>query len=167
MTRKKQRWGINDVVNKGLLAPDAALNLLGESNAPIEQLRGRSKRGRRDIEADEQSQLIAIYRATYPQYAKLLIHIPNGGSRANAFEGWRLKQQGVQAGVSDLLLALPVPPCPGLWIEFKAAPPNSAPVTQDQLDWLALMRSNGYEGEVCRGVHEAIGLIRQYLSGVV
>lgn len=62
------------------------------------------KPGRGEIEGEEQVQVIDEFRARYPVQGQLLIHIPNGGSRRNKFEGYRLKRQGVRPGVSDLLL---------------------------------------------------------------
>jgi len=56
-----------------------------------------SRRGKREAEGDEQVELLDEFRARFPDVGALLIHIPNGGSRKNAFEGWRLKQQGVSA----------------------------------------------------------------------
>lgn len=123
--------------------------------------RGRSKR---EIEGDEQAELIKLFRMKYPQYTDYLIHTPNGGSRKNAFEGWRLKQQGVRAGVSDLQLPVARGGYFGLWIEFKAAPPNDAAVSAEQKEWVKLMREQGHRAEVCKGVAQAIALLDEYLA---
>lgn len=117
-----------------------------------------------ELEGEEQAQLVKIFREQYPDVGHLLIHIPNGGSRKNAFEGWRLKEQGVRAGVSDLLLPVACGGFFGLWIEFKAAPPNDAAISDSQKDWVGLMRQQGYRAEVCLGVAAAMSVLADYLA---
>lgn len=125
----------------------------------------RPNRARKaELEGEEQAQLIKIYRARYPQYAELLIHCPNGGSRKNAYEGWRLKEQGTRAGVSDLQLTVARGGFFGLWIEFKAAPPNNAPVSTSQQDWINRQREQGYRAELCLGVAAAMAVLDDYLA---
>lgn len=117
-----------------------------------------------ELEGDEQAQLIKLFRAQYPDVGELLIHIPNGGSRKNAFEGWRLKEQGVRAGVSDLLLPIARGGFHGLWIEFKAAPPNDAAVSDSQLSWVSLMTAQGYCAQICLGVDAAMAALTTYMA---
>lgn len=119
---------------------------------------------KRDREAEEQSELIAVFERAYPALANFLIHIPNGGSRKNRFEGYRLKKQGVRPGVSDLQLTLARGGYFGLWIEFKAAPPFDAAVSASQQEWISSMREQGYAARVCRGVEEAFGALQDYLQ---
>jgi hypothetical protein len=69
-----------------------------------------------------------------------LIHCPNGGSR-NRFEAYKLKRMGVQAGVPDLQLPLPVTGFCGGWWELKAGK-NDTTDNQDQ--WHAFLRSIGH-----------------------
>jgi len=134
--------------------------------APSEVPAASKPRGgkKAELEGEEQAELIERFRLKYPQLGPLLIHIPNGGSRKNAFEGWRLKRQGVRAGVSDLFLPVARGAHHGLWIEFKAAPPNDAVVSDSQKEWLDLMRQQGYRAELCRGVAEAMGVLDNYLG---
>lgn len=56
---------------------------------------------KRYLEDDLQQDIVKNIRLLYPD--AILYAIPNGGRR-NAFEGQRLKKQGVMAGVSDLHL---------------------------------------------------------------
>lgn len=93
--------------------------------------------------------------------ADWLIHIPNGGKR-NIREAARLKRMGVQAGVSDLLLALPVGKSAGLWIELKA-PKGRA--SDAQKAWLERMQRVGYQVALCKGSGAAIAAIKYYLAG--
>lgn len=121
-----------------------------------------TRRRKSEAEGDEQAQLIAWFRLQFPALGPLLIHIPNGGSRKNAFEGWRLKQQGVRAGVSDLLLPVAKGGYFGLWIEFKATPPDDAIVSTAQQSWVDEMRSQGYRAEICKGLAPAKSLLTAY-----
>jgi hypothetical protein len=106
--------------------------------------------------------LIQRVSAEMPEIAPYLIHVPNGGSRANHFEGWRLKRMGVRKGVSDLFLALPRGGFHGLWIEYKAEPPNDAPLSAPQQEWLDMMAAQGYDAHCCRGIEQAIETLRRY-----
>lgn len=128
------------------------------------QKRAATTKQRKEAEGEEQAQLVAWFEATYPEWGTLLIHIPNGGSRKNAFEGWRLKQQGVRAGVSDLLLPVARGGFFGLWLEFKAAPPNDAAVSPPQREWVERMRSQGYQARVVLGVVAAQAALAEYLA---
>lgn len=123
-----------------------------------------TKARKSEAEGEEQAQLIKLFRAQYPDVGHLLIHIPNGGSRKNAFEGWRLKEQGVRAGVSDLLLPVARGGFFGLWIEFKAAPPNNAPVSDSQQEWVRLMQAQGYSVNICLGVEAAMKVLTAYMA---
>jgi hypothetical protein len=144
-----------EAVRLGWIRPDAV---------PAAAKKTRTGKGKREAEGEEQAELIAEFRQRYPVDGMLLIHVPNGGSRKNAFEGWRLKQQGVRAGVSDLFLPVARGGFFGLWIEFKAAPPNDADPTEAQLEWLELMRGQGYRAELCLGIESALAVLDDYMS---
>lgn len=122
----------------------------------------RARKG--EAEGDEQAQLIKLFRAQFPAVGLLLIHIPNGGSRKNAFEGWRLKEQGVRAGVSDLFLPVARGGFFGLWIEFKAAPPNDAAVSDSQEAWVKEMQGQGYAAHICLGIDAALRVLVDYMA---
>jgi hypothetical protein len=123
-----------------------------------------SRARKNELEGEEQAQLIERFRREFPDVGELLIHIPNGGSRKNAFEGWRLKNQGVRAGVSDLLLPVARGGYFGLWIEFKAAPPNDAAVSDSQEKWVDEMLAQGYSAHICLGVEAAMQVLIAYLA---
>ena len=66
---------------------------------------------RKAVKHEEDALQVAVIRwwqHQYPEYAGLLFAVPNGGRR-DAREGARLKQQGVTAGVADLILLVPRP----------------------------------------------------------
>jgi hypothetical protein len=96
----------------------------------------------------------------------LMIHIPNGGKR-NAREAARLKQMGVKAGVSDLLLPWPCGGFGGLWIEMKAPelPGRTKPKVQpSQKEWLNKMEDANYQTAICFGWLQARKAIELYLQ---
>jgi hypothetical protein len=131
-------------------------------DVPKQARPSRARKG--EAEGEEQAQLIKLFRAQFPAVGLLLIHIPNGGSRKNAFEGWRLKEQGVRAGVSDLFLPVARGGFFGLWIEFKAAPPNDAAVSESQETWVKEMHGQGYAAHICLGVDAAMQVLRDYMA---
>lgn len=107
-------------------------------------------------EADEQMAVVewcALKRV--PVY-----HVPNGGSR-NKAEAARLKAQGVKAGVPDLCVPVARGCYHSLYIEMKHG--RNRP-TGKQLEWIALLRSEGMAAFVCYGASNAIALIETYLS---
>lgn len=69
-------------------------------------------------ESDVQIQAVRWFRTAFPQHARSLFAIPNGGARSKV-QGGILKAEGVLAGVWDLFLAVPRPRCSGLFIETK------------------------------------------------
>ena len=127
----------------------------------------------RNLEHKESVALIKwrnLHLGKYPELITL-IHIPNGGLR-NLRVAQKLKAEGTRAGVSDYLLPvsrwIPHPDSVtssirmnGLWIELKAG--KNKP-TDDQYEWLYLMRDQGYAAEWCVGWFEASELIMAYLN---
>ena len=115
-------------------------------------------------EAQEQATLFKwarqeSIRRKYPEL-KLLLHIPNGGSR-DLIEGKHLKQQGVKAGVPDLILPVPRGIYAGMFIEMKT---EFGKTTLEQDWWLEQLRSQGYSASVCHGWRAAARTIEWYLS---
>ena len=91
---------------------------------------------------------------------KWLHHCPNGGSR-NKLEAVKLKQMGVKAGVSDLILPYPKGSYCGLYIEMKYGD-NAR--TQKQKEFLEEMAGVGHFVATCYSAEEAIGVITEYLN---
>jgi len=94
--------------------------------------------------------------------ARLLLHVPNGGSR-HIVEASKLRRLGVRAGVPDLLLPVAVAPYHGLWIEMKRR--KGGLVSAAQHGWIDALRAEGYAVAVARGADEAIDTIIAYLGG--
>lgn len=90
-------------------------------------------------------------------------HVPNGGQRSKATAA-ALKGQGVKAGVSDLVVALARGGYHGLYLEFKATPPDHAALADSQREWLGKVEQQGYCAVLARGLDEAKAVIREYMS---
>lgn len=113
-------------------------------------------------EHDEQVTLFRWWRLQYPKQERLLFAIPNGGAR-NAVTGSRLKDEGVRAGVPDMLLAMPTERHAGLFLELKRQRGTKvSPVQSAMINDLARA---GYAVAVCYGFEEARRTIQAYLAG--
>jgi hypothetical protein len=115
-----------------------------------------------DREGQEQAALLIEIAMRYPVVAKLIYHVPNGGHRHKKVAG-EMKKQGVKAGVPDLVLPMARGGYFGLYIEFKAAPPNDAAVSPSQDAYIHALTEQGYLAIVCRGHFDAMEQIRAYL----
>lgn len=119
----------------------------------------------RRIEAQEQESLVEWFRLQYPEL--VLFAIPNGLIR-NAIQGALNVRQGLVKGMPDLMLAKPVPPYGGLFIELKR--PSYYMVSQgkvsiEQRDMINRLNQAGYLAVVCYGWVEGQKVIQDYLSG--
>jgi hypothetical protein len=115
-----------------------------------------------DREGLEQSALMAELRVRMPEVADLIFHVPNGGHRVKAVAA-KLKAQGVKAGIPDLVLPMARGGFFGLYIEFKATPPNDAPISPSQHERIRKLNEQGYLAVVCRGHFDTVEQIRAYL----
>lgn len=106
--------------------------------------------------------LINWVRANEAQYPelRLLFAIPNGGARDKA-TGFRLKAEGVLAGVPDLFFPVARNGRHGLFIEMKAVKGRPS---QKQIDFIRELRGQQYTAEICYSHQEAIQLIKDYLG---
>lgn len=114
----------------------------------------------------EQIEQMALIRwAEYEKGAhpelKLLLHIPNGGTRSKA-EAGKFKAMGVKSGVPDLFLPVARGGFHGLWIELKRADGGKTQAAQH--GWIAALKGQGYEAVVCHGWMEASEKIMKYLN---
>lgn len=115
-----------------------------------------------DREGLEQAALMAELWARMPVVADLIYHVPNGGHRVKAVAA-KLKAQGVKAGIPDLKLPMARGGFFGLYIEFKATPPNDAAISASQHERIRKLNDQGYLAVVCRGHFDAMEQIRAYL----
>jgi hypothetical protein len=115
-----------------------------------------------DREGQEQAALMRELELRYPAVFELIYHVPNGGHRVKAVAG-KLKAQGVKAGIPDLVLTMARGGFFGLYIEFKATPPNDAAISPSQHERIRKLNEQGYLAVVCRGHFDTVEQIRAYL----
>ncbi|WP_338585855.1 VRR-NUC domain-containing protein [Pseudomonas sp. MAG733B] len=115
-----------------------------------------------DREGQEQAALLTELRIRMPEVADLIFHVPNGGHRVKAVAA-KLKAQGVKAGIPDLVLPMARGGYFGLYIEFKATPPNDAAISDSQHERIRKLNAHGYLAVVCRGHFDTMEQIRAYL----
>ena len=116
---------------------------------------------RLNIESAIQASCVAWFRASYPAHERLLFSVPNGGFRY-AITSARMVEEGMTAGVADLLLLWPSGRWHGMAIEFKA-PGRKA--SEDQLTWGSAVMGAGYLYRVVWSRDEFKQLITDYMQG--
>lgn len=116
----------------------------------------------KDEEHKLQVSMINWFRLQYPSMRHNLFAIPNGGRR-DAATGRRLKDEGVLAGVSDLIL-LKSNRCYGaLLIETKT---RKGTQRESQKEWESKITADGYKYVIVRSLDEFIEVVTEYLKDV-
>lgn len=104
-------------------------------------------------------------RQRFPELG-LLYAIPNGGARDRITAG-RLRAEGVKSGIPDLCLPVARHGVHGLYIELKrphSSSVNKGVVSDNQKQWIANLRVQGYGALACWGWEQARDVLIQYLS---
>lgn len=114
----------------------------------------------RHEESDLQIACVRWFRLQYPQYARLLFAVPNGGNR-NLREAARMKAEGVTAGVADLILLIPRHEYGALCIELKATKGRQQ---DSQKMWQEAAENAGNRYTTCRTLEEFIKTITNYMQ---
>lgn len=117
----------------------------------------------RHTESETQRFCVKWFRLQYPQLAKLLFAVPNGGAR-NLTEAAIMKGEGVTAGVSDMILMYPTGQYHGLCIEFKTAKGKQ---TQAQKEWQEIIEMRGYKYVICRTFEDFERTIKNYFAEAI
>lgn len=115
--------------------------------------------------ADEHHHQVAFFeilKKQFPQLREVSFAIPNGGSR-NKVEAVNMKLEGVTPGIPDVMIAWPVYPVHGLFLEFKSMKKEARP-SPEQIQRLNALRSAGYIALVVHGVEQALEAMRIYLE---
>lgn len=107
----------------------------------------------------EQCLIIQWFRTQYPLLSNCFWAIPNGGIR-HIRTAIKLKKEGVCPGVADLFLMVPKGEFHGLFLEMKA---KKGKLQENQVKFLNLARTMGYEAKVAYGYEEAKEIIQNYL----
>lgn len=115
---------------------------------------------KRDLEHHLQTACVGWFRIQYPSLATMLFAVPNGGAR-NEVTGSRLKDEGVTAGVADLLLLVANGTHHGLCIEMKT---RTGRQTESQRLWQAAVEAQGYRYEVVRDVMQFVAVVQDYMK---
>lgn len=139
----------------------AALVAMNTRSETATWQRSRAPRLRRDEEHRLQVLCVRWFRLQYPQFAGLLFAVPNGGRR-DPLTGARLRDEGVTAGVADLILLKGNGTYNALCLEMKTGVGRQS---QSQRQWQRLVEEQGkclYS--VCRTVDEFIKTVSRYMS---
>ena len=134
----------------------ASLDKFYIKNDPTYKPKPKKKKKKKDPDAVptehwEQVQVVNYLRKN----GYIFTAVPNGGLR-DKIAGARLRSEGVQPGVPDLLIFGPVQ----IAIEMKRS--KGGRVSEEQKEWLSALSELGWTCKVCKGHKEAI----EFLEGV-
>lgn len=111
------------------------------------------------LEHTEQVGVVSRIRNFHP--GVIVFAVPNGGYRRPA-EAARLKDEGVLAGVPDLMIPEPRSIFHGLFLEMKRT--TGGRCSEDQVKLIRALRRRGYLVEVCdQGAADAFERVEEYL----
>jgi len=116
----------------------------------------------KQLEFIEQQKVVAWAYENQERFPALrwLFHPANGGKR-DIKTAVRMRNLGVKAGVSDLILLFPVGYYHGLIIEMKVGKGKLSAFQERFLIWHA---ERGYFCRVCYGADHAIKTIKEYFE---
>lgn len=112
-------------------------------------------------ESELQRSCVKWFRYKYPNRKLSLFSVPNGGFR-NVREAAIMKSEGVVAGVSDLVLAIPRHGFHGLFIEMKTQKGKQSDL---QKEFEMAVTEEGYKYAICRSFDEFMETINGYIGG--
>ena len=110
-------------------------------------------------ESADQIKFVNRVKHFYPDV--LIFAVPNGGGRS-AQEATKLKEEGVLAGVPDLVIAKSKGVYNGLYIEMKRR--VGGRVSDEQSAILSQLVKEGYAAAVANGVEEAWQIFEKYME---
>lgn len=122
----------------------------------------RVKKKSSDEEHQIQSACIKWYRLEYPKMRHNLFAVPNGGRR-DGITGAKLKEEGVLAGVADLIFLKSNRYYGALLIEMKT---KKGSQQDSQFEWERKITQDGYKYVICRSLDDFIKEITDYLNDV-
>lgn len=114
------------------------------------------------LESQIQKECIRWFRfqVKFKNISKLLFAVPNGGKR-NAMEAARLKDEGVTAGVSDMILLYANFDFNALCIEVKV---GKGVQSDKQKDWQKVAELHGNKYVIVRSIDDFMTEIHKYLN---
>ena len=120
----------------------------------------KQQKPKRDHEHKLQCACVRWFRLQHPDIATLMFAVPNGGRR-DPITGARLKEEGVVAGVADLILLVPNNKHHALLIELKTPRGRQS---ASQRTWQETAEKHGYKYVVCRDAQQFVAQVQQYLN---
>lgn len=123
------------------------------------------KHRKRPSEEEHRLQCACVrwFALEYPEHRGRLFAVPNGGKR-NAITAAKLKEEGVIAGVADLILLLANKDYGALLIEMKTPTGRQSAA---QKSWQkAVCAAGEYQYAVCRSLDDFISTINEYLKNL-
>lgn len=117
--------------------------------------------GFRHLESQLQRKCVAWFRMQYPEHAKLLFAVPNGGARSRV-EAAIMKAEGVTAGVSDLIFLEPRGGYGALCIEMKREDKSSRQ-SASQKEWQKAVEKAGNLYAVARSFEIFQAVFNEYM----
>lgn len=122
-----------------------------------------NKMSRANPEEQQSQALVLSLRQFHPEIFEHIFHIPNESRHAYH------KDSGVKKGVPDFFLTLPRGGYHGLFIEMKAPKRRNhkqGRCSDDQIEFIAMVRGDGYRAEVCYTWQEALTVVLDYCQGI-
>lgn len=132
----------------------------------FDEIMASVNRKTRRAPSDEEHQLqvacVRWFALEYPGLRGRLFAVPNGGKRSRKTAA-TLKEEGVVAGVSDLVLLRTSGRHGALLVEMKTVAGRQS---ESQKEWEKSVTKDGeYVYRVCRSLDDFIRTVRAYLSG--
>lgn len=109
-------------------------------------------------ESNLQISCVKWFKLQYPN--TIIAAIPNGGKR-NAITASILKQEGVLAGMPDLMICCAKNGYNGLFIEMKF---GKNKLSSNQVEIIEKLRQENYKVEVCYTFDEFVKVCNEYLK---
>ena len=122
--------------------------------------KNKSRKKYRNDEHKLQVSMVNWFRLQYPSMRHNLFAVPNGGRR-DAATGRILKDEGVLAGVSDLILLKSNQHYGALLIETKT---KKGTQRESQKEWESKITADGYKYVVVRSLDDFIKEANDYLK---
>ena len=131
----------------------------------FEQLIAAQAAVKRKLPSDEEHRMqracVRWFNLKHRKLKGRLFAVPNGGKR-DACTAARLKEEGVVAGVADLILLVPNRFYGALLVEMKTAAGRQS---RSQMEWERVITDRGeYKYVVCRSLDDFINEVDDYLN---
>jgi hypothetical protein len=120
----------------------------------------KTRRKPRDLEHKLQAACVRWYRLQYPKMKHNLFAVPNGSKR-DVIIGAKLKEEGVLAGVADLILLKSNRFYGALLIEMKTTEGRQS---DTQKEWQQKITNDGFKYVIVRSLEDFQREVKQFLE---